>query len=80
MKYGCLRESGTTFWTGPRVNGQAQMVDPPLDPPLDSLPVYVRGGTILPQQPVAQYTEQVPPGHTSDFRISRRLSWSALPG
>ena len=46
------------FWTGAKVNGQVQMVDPPLD----SLPVYVRGGTIIPQQSVVQYIEQVPQG------------------
>ena len=46
------------FWTGARVEGRSQMVDPPLD----SLPVYVRAGTILPQQPVVQNVEEVPQG------------------
>jgi alpha-glucosidase len=51
------------FWTGARLNGQVQNGQVQMvDPPLDSLPVYVRGGTILPQQPIVQYTEQVPAG------------------
>jgi alpha-glucosidase len=31
-------------------------------PALDSLPVYVRGGAIIPQQPLVQYTAQKPDG------------------
>jgi alpha-glucosidase len=46
------------FWTGQPVEGQIQTVDPPLD----TLPVYVRGGTILPQQPVIENTNEVPQG------------------
>jgi alpha-glucosidase len=46
------------FWTGKRVQGQVQNVDPPLD----TLPVYVRGGAILPEQPVVQDTDEIPPG------------------
>ena len=46
------------FWTGQPVEGQVQTVDPPLD----TLPVYVRGGTILPQQPLVENTNEVPQG------------------
>jgi alpha-glucosidase len=46
------------FWTGKPVEGQSQRVDPPLD----SLPVYVRGGTILPERPVVQSTDEHPQG------------------
>jgi len=46
------------FWTGKRVEGQSLTVNPPLQ----SLPVYVRGGAILPEQNVVQNTEEVPQG------------------
>lgn len=46
------------LWTGARVQGQSQMVDPPLN----ALPVYVRAGTILPQQPVVQNVDEAPQG------------------
>jgi alpha-glucosidase len=46
------------FWTGKRVQGQVQNVDPPLD----TLPIYVRGGAILPEQPVVQNVDEVPQG------------------
>ncbi len=47
------------YWTGDRLSGgkTAQV-----DPPLDSLPVYVRAGTILPQYPVVQHVEEMPQG------------------
>ncbi len=47
------------YWTGERIEGG---VTRKLNPPLDVLPVYVRGGSILPQQPVVQSTDDVPNG------------------
>jgi alpha-glucosidase len=35
---------------------------PKIHPQLDTLPVYVRGGSILPMQPVTQSTEEIPQG------------------
>jgi len=46
------------YWTGKAVQGPALSVDPPLD----TLPVYVRGGAILPQRPVVQNVEEIPQG------------------
>ena len=46
------------FWTGQPVKATTQ----DLDPPLDTLPVFVRGGAILPRQPVVQNTSEVPQG------------------
>lgn len=47
------------YWTGSRVQGEGKIQ---VDPPLDTLPVYVRAGSILPQQPVVQYVGETPPG------------------
>lgn len=65
------------FWTGKRVP-QPAPIDPPLNAPpaaalqvplsaqvhptLDALPVYVRGGAIIPVQPLVQSTDQTPAG------------------
>jgi len=46
------------FWTGQRVTGSTLTVNPPLD----MVPIYVRGGSILPEQPVVQNTDEVPQG------------------
>jgi alpha-glucosidase len=46
------------FWTGKTVTGTTQS----LDPPLDALPVFVRAGAILTEQPVVQSTSEVPKG------------------
>jgi alpha-glucosidase len=47
------------YWTGEKLSGgQALKVDPPVD----TLPVYVRAGTILPQQPVVQNVDETPKG------------------
>jgi alpha-glucosidase len=46
------------FWTGEAVKAKTQNVDPPLN----ILPVYVRGGAILPEEPVVQNTEELPQG------------------
>jgi alpha-glucosidase len=45
------------FWTGREASATKS-----LDPPLDTLPVFVRGGAILPEQPVVQNTDEVPQG------------------
>ena len=55
----CLPAGGWyDYWTGEPVNG-AKLT---LQPKLDSLPVYVRAGSILPRQPLVQSTMQVPQG------------------
>jgi alpha-glucosidase len=46
------------FWTGKQAQGNVQN----LDPGLDVLPVYVRGGAVIPEQPVVQNTDEVPQG------------------
>ena len=47
------------YWTGNRVEG-GKIVS--VDPPLDTLPVYVRAGAILTQQPVIQHVGETPQG------------------
>jgi alpha-glucosidase len=47
------------FWTGHPVQGDDA---PSLDPALDSLPLYVRAGAIIPSQPIVQSTAQKPQG------------------
>ena len=46
------------FWTGLPVSGTMLTVNPALD----AVPVYVRGGSILPEQPIVQNTEEEPQG------------------
>jgi alpha-glucosidase len=46
------------FWTGKKIAGKTQNVEPALD----VLPVYVRGGTVLPEQPIVQNTDEQPQG------------------
>jgi len=46
------------FWTGQRVTGNIVSVDPGLD----SVPVYVRGGAVIPEQSVVQDTTELPQG------------------
>jgi len=46
------------FWTGQPVSSSTLTVNPPLD----VVPIYVRGGIILPEQPVVQNTDEVPQG------------------
>jgi alpha-glucosidase len=55
------------YWTGAEVqpdvyNAQADPPDPILKPQLETLPVYVRAGSILPIQPLTQSTQEVPKG------------------
>jgi len=47
------------YWTGEKIPG-GKVIH--VDPPLDTLPVYVRAGTILPQQPVVQNVDESPRG------------------
>ncbi len=47
------------YWTGQRLPGNQAIL---VKPALDVLPLYVRAGAILPQQPVVQYTDQKPEG------------------
>lgn len=47
------------FWTGSRMYGGKTIS---VDPPLDTLPVYVRAGSILPLQPVIQHVGETPQG------------------
>ncbi len=63
------------FWTGlkipapPRMPSIAEIASgtpvptiPQIHPPLDTMPVYVRGGSILPIQPLIQSTDETPGG------------------
>jgi alpha-glucosidase len=47
------------YWTGEMVAGGQTLK---VDPPLDTLPLYVRAGTVLPQQPVVQDIDETPKG------------------
>ncbi len=47
------------YWTGESITGGDKIK---IDPPMDTLPVYVRAGTILPEQPVVQTTDETPRG------------------
>jgi alpha-glucosidase len=46
------------FWTGAKVSGANLTVDPNLG----TLPVYVRAGSIIPEQPIVQSTDETPQG------------------
>jgi alpha-glucosidase len=46
------------YWTGRRLEQDHLQVDPPLE----QLPLYVRPGAIIPQQPVVQNVDEVPAG------------------
>jgi alpha-glucosidase len=46
------------FWSGKSVQGSVVSVDPPLS----TLPVYVRGGSIIPQRPIVQNVDEAPQG------------------
>jgi alpha-glucosidase len=55
------------YWTGARIQGTPQNDDGVkesllIPPTLDTLPVYVRAGSILPMQPLIQSTEETPQG------------------
>ena len=46
------------FWSTRCYNGPIQL--PAVDAPLDRVPLFVRGGAIIPTQQVVQYTDQAP--------------------
>ena len=55
----CLPPGGWfNYWTGKRVNA-AKVSETPR---LDSIPVFVRAGTILPREPLVQSTSEIPKG------------------
>jgi len=45
------------FWTGERVTGPRHLR---VEAPLDRIPLFVRGGAILPMRPVVQYVDEAP--------------------
>ncbi|MBO0911324.1 MAG: DUF5110 domain-containing protein, partial [Acidobacteria bacterium] len=47
------------FWTGEKQGGATSIR---VAPALDQLPVYVRAGTVLPEQPTVRHVEEVPHG------------------
>jgi alpha-glucosidase len=47
------------YWNGDPIEGGKKLK---VNPPLDTLPVYVRGGAILPHQPLVQNTDETPQG------------------
>ncbi|MFL6758437.1 MAG: TIM-barrel domain-containing protein [Sphingomonas sp.] len=56
----CLPKGGWyDYWTGKPVLGSSTITE---TPSLESLPVFVRAGTILPRQPLVQSTSQTPKG------------------
>jgi alpha-glucosidase len=53
------------YWTGLKFKPDKELLGErgiEVDPPLDVLPVYVRAGAIIPQQPVVQHVEEQPQG------------------
>ena len=46
------------YWSGRRVEGS----DVVITPRLEVLPVYVRGGAVVPREPLVQSTDQIPQG------------------
>jgi alpha-glucosidase len=47
------------YWTGEKFPGEQNLQ---VDPPMQTLPVYVRSGAIIPEQPVVQYVGEKPEG------------------
>lgn len=50
------------YWTGAKVASAAKLSVVPIKPNLDTLPVYVREGSIIPLQPLTQSTNEVAQG------------------
>jgi alpha-glucosidase len=54
------------YWTGAKIRGTAKdealRESLSIHPVLDTLPVYVREGSIVPMQPLVQSTEEIPQG------------------
>lgn len=59
--YGVAMPSGVwyDFWTGQKLAAKKEVE---LRPKLDELPVFVRGGAVIPRQAVIQHTGEVPAG------------------
>jgi alpha-glucosidase len=53
------------YWTGEKFPGEQNVR---VDPPMQTLPVYVRSGAIIPEQPVVQYVGEKPEGPL-DLRV-----------
>jgi alpha-glucosidase len=53
------------YWTGEEFRGEQ---DISVDPPMQTLPVFVRAGAIIPEQPVVQYVGERPDGPL-DLRV-----------
>jgi alpha-glucosidase len=47
------------YWTGAKMTGEPKFK---VNPPLDTLPVYVRAGSIVPEQPVVENLDHAPSG------------------
>lgn len=47
------------YWSGEKVEGAHEFA---IEPALDRMPVYVRAGAIIPEQPLVQSTAEVPQG------------------
>ena len=47
------------YWTGEKLAGGGKVK---VDPPLDNLPAYIRGGSIIPEQSIVQHVEETPHG------------------
>ena len=45
------------FWTGKRYEGKTRVT---VDAPMDRIPIFVRGGVVIPLQPVMQYVGEKP--------------------
>ncbi len=45
------------FWTDRHVTGPQKMI---VDAPIDHIPIFVRGGAIIPTQQIVQYADQAP--------------------
>lgn len=50
------------YWTGAKVASADKLSTVSIEPNLDTLPVYVREGAIVPLQPLTQSTNEVPQG------------------
>ena len=63
-KYTVALPPGTwyDYWTGARINPSAKSKGPVIQPELAKLPIYVRGGAILPIAPLRQSTDEKPVG------------------
>src|SRR3989304_5618291 len=56
------------FWTGKKYEGKSRVT---VDAPLDRIPLFVRGGSVIPMQPAVQYVGEKP---------ANPLVFAAFPG